>query len=166
MSIAEFINQVVDSKCITRQCRQGSCSVVMPRGRHKDWALIDMDSSNAPIQRNARRCDYIFFGKIEDEEEWIIPIELKEGSADISQVSLQLQAGSDIANDILKSKVGFRFLPVLASGRLGKLEKIELKKEKNKVRFRNIKVIITRIKCHTSLADASKTARTPVIILS
>ena len=166
MSLAEFINQVVDKKCTTRRCNQGSCSVVMPKGKHQDWALIDMDSSNAPIRQNARRCDYIFFGRIEDEEEWVIPIELKEGSADISKVSPQLQAGSDVANSILTSKVGFKFLPLLASGRLDKLEKIELKKESNKVRFGNVKIIITRIRCHTSLADASRAARSSVIILS
>lgn len=156
MSLAEFINQVVDNRCTTRRCSQGSCSVVMPKRRHQDWALIDMDSPNAPIGQHARRCDYIFFGRIEDEEEWVIPIELKEGSADISEVSPQLQAGSDVANSMLTSKVGFRFLPILASGRLDKLEKIELKKERNKVRFRNAQIIITRIKCHTSIVDASK----------
>lgn len=155
MSILRSVNLAVDSQCLSRQCTGGRCSLQMPR-KHQDWILINMDSPSAPLNKSKRRCDYIFFGKIEGEEEWTIPIELKEGDVDASQVALQLQAGAEVADKILRSSDKVKFLPVVVSGKFYKREKRELEREKNKIRFRNTKVIIERIKCKSKLADVLK----------
>ena len=155
MSILRVVELAVGSQCLSRQCRGGKCSLQMPR-QHQEWTLINMDSSSAPVTKSRRRCDYIFFGRIEGEEEWAIPIELKEGGVDASAVALQLQAGAEVADKILQFSGKFKFLPVVVSGKFHKREKRELERKKNKIRFRNTKVIIERVKCKSRLADALK----------
>lgn len=119
---------------------------------------MDMDSSSAPVSQTEQRCDYVFFGKVEGTTDWVIPIELKEGGVDASKVALQLQTGADVADKILTSvaKGKVSFLPIVASGKLSKHEDIELRKERNKVRFRDTRAVITRIRCKSSLSDALK----------
>lgn len=156
MSIVELVAQTVDHRCLSRRCSGGNCSIQMPK--HQEWTLLDMDSSSAPVSQTEQRCDYVFFGQVEGVADWAIPIELKEGDVDASKVALQLQAGADVAGKILRSvaKDKVRFLPIVASSKLSRRENIELKKERNKVRFRDTKAVITKVRCKSKLADALK----------
>ena len=157
MSIVELVTQSVDNQCLSRRCSGGNCSIQMPR-EHQEWILLDMDSTSAPVSQTGQRCDYVFFGKVEGAADWAIPIELKEGGVDASKAALQLQTGADVAGKVLKSvgKDKVRFLPIVASSKLSRRENIELKKERNKVRFRDTRAVITRVRCKSKLADALK----------
>ena len=113
-----------------------------------------MDHPLAPVSRYATRCDFLFVGSVDDsDEEWVSPIELKEGNVRASEIERQLQAGADAAAQLVPSGADVYFRPVVASGRIHKDEQRKLRSDSSKIRFRGQSEIIYRIRCGDSLAD-------------
>lgn len=95
----------------------------------------------------------------EDRSPWTIPIELKSGGISASGVAKQLQAGADVADQIIPNKASTKFIPVVASGKYSIHERKRLRNASNKVRFRGRPEIVQRIKCGEPLTLAIKNIR-------
>ena len=120
--------------------------------------IIDLDCEDLKLPSNQTKCDYIFLGAKERDadKDWIVPIELKKGNVDISEVAKQLQGGSNVADPIIPHDASMNFIPVVASGHFSKHERDQLRKRSNQVSFRGRSVIVQRIKCGTSLTQAMR----------
>lgn len=81
-----------------------------------EHVAVDLDCDALGISDDRKRCDYLFFGEQEDAA-LVVPIELKRGAFRGGSASAQLQGGADIADAWIPAKLRFRFVPVLASGR-------------------------------------------------
>ena len=117
--------------------------------------IIDLDCKDLKLPSNQTKCDYIFLGAKERDadKDWVVPMELKKGDADISEVAKQLQGGANVADRIVPHDASTQFIPVVASSKFSKQERQQLRNKSNNVRFRGRSVIVQRIKCGTSLAQ-------------
>ena len=148
MTMMESVRGKLDAQCLRKQCRAGKCSISL-KGVSRQFILIHMDSPGSPPSQHETRCDYLFIGYLDDMEgnSWTVPIELKSGGISASEVAKQLQAGADVADQIIPHNAGTKFTPVVASGRISKIEQRRLRNTSNKVRFRGRSEIIQRIRC-------------------
>ena len=120
--------------------------------------IVDLDCEDLNLPSDQTLCDYIFFGAKERDadKDWVVPMELKKGDVDISEVAKQLQGGADIANRIIPHDTSMNFIPVVASGNFSKHEQRQLRNKSNNVRFRGRSAIIQRIRCGDTLTQVLK----------
>ncbi len=115
--------------------------------------MIDLDKPQAPVGQNAPKCDYIFIGGCGDV--WLAPLELKKGELDASKVVKQLQAGADIATRIIPAGEPVQFRPVAVfGGKLHRIQRAQLLKASNKIRFKGEPFNIHLLKCGQPLIEA------------
>ena len=152
--LAQAIQVEVSEKCQVKKCKKEGCTVSMA-GIRGQRVIIDLDCEDLKLPSNQTKCDYIFFGAKERDadEDWVVPMELKKGSVDISEVAKQLQGGSNVADRIIPHDASMNFIPVVASGNFSKHEQRQLRNRSNNVRFRGRSVIIQRIRCGDSLTQ-------------
>lgn len=160
--MADLVSQIsrkLSDKCLTNRCSKEGCSVPLNQAP-APFILIDMDSPQAPVDQNKRRCDYIFIGG--SSSIWLVPMELKKGRPQASEAKGQLQAGANVADaHIIPRGEQVDFLPVVAHG--GELRRAEHRRfltNANRVRFRDQQVRISLMRCgkplHETLSKASK----------
>ena len=154
MTMMESVRGKLDARCLRKQCRAGKCSISL-KGVSRQFVLIHMDSPGSPPSQHETRCDYLFLGYLDDTDgsPWTVPIELKSGGVSASAVAKQLQAGADVANQIIPHTASTKFTPVVASGRISKIEQRRLRNKSNKVQFCGRSVIVQRTRCGTSLTQ-------------
>ena len=153
MTLAEVILAQINKRCLTKQCREGKCSVSLA-GVSGDNALIHLESDWAPIQQDIPHCDFLFVGEIEPgRDEWVVPVELT-GSKRASQLLGQLRTGAKVADQLVPNRAKVRFRPVLASNKVPKIVGMDLKKKANRVRFRGKDEYVIRIRCGEPLTKA------------
>lgn len=147
MTMMESVRGKLDTRCLRKQCRAGKCSVSL-KGVSRQFVLIHMDSPGSPPSQHETRCDYLYIGYLDDKDRspWTVPIELKSGGISASAVAKQLQAGADVADQIIPHNANTNFTPVVASGRISKIEQRRLRNTSNKVRFRGRSEIVQRIR--------------------
>ncbi len=117
--------------------------------------IIDLDCEDLNLPSDQTLCDYIFLGAKErdTDKDWVVPMELKKGNVDISEVAKQLQGGANVADQIISHDASMSFIPVVASGNFSKHEQRQLRNRSNNVRFRGRSAIIRRIRCGDSLTQ-------------
>ena len=159
MTMMESIRGKLNARCLRKQCRAGKCSISL-KGVSRQFVLIHMDSPSSPPSQHETRCDYLFLGYLDDTDgsPWTVPIELKSGGVSASAVAKQLQAGADVAAQIIPHNANTNFIPVVASGRISKIEQRRLRNKSNKVRFHGRSVIVQRTRCGTSLTQVLRDA--------
>ena len=147
----------VPEKCQVKRCRKEGCTVSMA-GIRGQRVIVDLDCEDLNLPPNQTLCDYIFFGAKERDadKDWVVPMELKKGNVDVSEVTKQLQGGANIADRIIPPDASMNFTPVVASGRLSKIEQRRLRNMSNRVRFRGKSEIVQRIRCGDSLTQVLK----------
>ena len=120
--------------------------------------IIDLDCKDLKLPSDQTKCDYIFLGAKEQDadRDWVVPMELKKGNVDVSEVAKQLQGGANIVNPIIPHDASMNFIPVVASGHFSKHERDQLRKRSNQVRFRGKSEIVQRIRCGDSLTQVLK----------
>ena len=160
MTMIQSVRVKVAAGCLKDECEAKKCSISLEEVPGQ-FVLIHMDSPGAPLSKHETRCDYLFIGYLDDKDgnPWTVPIELKSGGISASGVAKQLQAGADVANQIIPHNARTKFIPVVASGRISKIEKRRLRNKSNKVRFRGRPEIVQRIKCGEPLTLAIKNMR-------
>ena len=137
-----------DELCRVSECRRPGCSVSLV-GLPSARVAVDFDERGSPLGPSDKRPDFLVIAAPADDVGWVAPVELKKGSADVSDAAKQLQAGANVA----ESRVGPRrvantvFRPVLATGSMRRVEQRELRMKKNRVRFRGEWTGIERIDC-------------------
>ncbi len=91
--------------------------------------IIDLDCKDLKLPSNQTKCDYIFFGTKERDadKDWVVPMELNKGDADISEAAKQLQGGANVADQIITQGASMNFIPVVASGHFSKQERQQLR---------------------------------------
>ena len=126
-------------------------------GLDDPFVLIDMDCEQLLIPNDQARCDYVFVGK-HSKSEWIAAIELKHGNIHAGDVHRQIQAGAEFAESRLVAyHTQLSFRPVAAyGGKLHRSQSTALKREANKVRFRQERYEIKLIRCGSPLVKALK----------
>ena len=81
-----------------------------------------------------------------------VPLELKKGGLRPSRVVAQLRAGADAAVEAV-GPCPVNFLPVAAVGGIHKADLTKLKKNANRVRFRNQRKTVRVMRCGARLVD-------------
>ena len=146
------IKQNLPDECfVTGRLRKEGCSVSL-KDAPTPSIVIDMDKPQAPGGQNETRCDYIFIGGCNNV--FLMPLELKRGKLDASDVVKQLQAGADIAAARIIPKRGqVQFLPVAACG--GKFHRAEIRRlSQSKIRFKSQSSNVQLLRCSQRLIDA------------
>lgn len=143
-----------DERCRVAECRRPGCSVSLA-GFPAARVAVDFDKRGSPLGPSDKRPDFLVIAAPADDVGWVAPVELKKGSADVSDAAKQLQAGANIAERrVSQSGVANTvFRPVLATGNMRRAEQRELTLKKNRVRFRGEWTGIERIDCGDRLAD-------------
>ncbi len=81
-----------------------------------------------------------------------MPLELKKSRADAKEVVKQLKAGADIAKKLVPSNIEINFRPIVAHRGIRKAEREELKKPRNRIRFRDFRESVRLINCGDKLS--------------
>ena len=158
MTVTQAVRSAIPHGCITRRCREESCSLSLG-GTSQQAFAIDMNHDDSPVDQNQTHCDYLFVGSLSGlNEEWVVPIELKRGAIGATEARDQLQAGADAADRLVPRDLDCRFLPLAVSGRLAQAERAQLRKNSHMIRFRGRRVLIERVRCGSRLADSLGTA--------
>lgn len=150
IGLVKAVRAKVSESCCAKLCKKEGCKVSLP-SKCRQRVLIDMDHRESPAEKHGKRCDFLFVGEAKSEG-WVVPIELKKGMASSSEVVPQLQAGAKVAEKVISKNAELRFRPVATYGRIRKHERNLFQKEKNKIRFREMREPILLIKCGSSLA--------------
>ena len=150
--LVERISKTVSPDCLATRCRKEGCSLVLTNAPTPN-ILIDMDHPKAPVDLNQSRCDYLFIGG--NSEAWLVPMELKRGKPNTSQIVRQLQAGSDVADRIVPDQAQIRFRPIAVyGGELRRIERDNMLKNANRIRFRSQRQLVKLVRCGTTLYNA------------
>ena len=110
--------------------------------------IVDADLAFEAHNVSGSRCDYIVFLADSDTSAVVVPMELKSGGVDASEVAEQLQCGADFADRLVPRSNGeIRFRPVLFHGR--RIHKKQLNTlNRTKVRFRGRDLTIQTGRCN------------------
>ena len=153
--MADLVNQIrkkLPNECFTKGklCKEG-CSVSL-KDAPTPSITIDMDKPQAPVRQNETKCDYIFIGGCDDV--FLVPLELKRGKLDASDVAKQLQAGANIAAArIIPKREQVQFLPVAVCG--GKFHRVEIRRLlQSKIHFKSQSSNVQLLKCGDPLIKA------------
>ena len=150
--LVERIRKNLPDECLAKgKYRKKGCSVSLQKAP-PPFIMIDMDKPQAPVKQDATKCDYIFIGGSGDV--FLLPLELKRGKLDASDVARQLQAGANIAdNRIIPKRELVQFQPVGVCG--GKFHRAERRRlSQHKIRFRGKHSNVQLLKCGDLLIKA------------
>ena len=134
----------------TKFSRDG-CSVNL-KGAPQPHVLIDMDKEL--VSDNDVKCDYIFVGGTGNA--WVVPIELKRGSAEAKDVVEQLRAGARFAEEKICKEAQVCFVPVVGCGRIKSAQRQELRKRSNRIAFHGRPVEVRVVRCRGLLTSVLK----------
>ena len=152
--LVEAVRARVDDGCLGRKCEKDGCRVSL-KGVPQPHLIIDFDEPDSPLGESQTRCDYLFVADGNRNGGWVVPLELKRGKYDASKVVEQLEAGREVAEDIIPEKTKIRFRPVLVFGKAPHpAEMLELRR--SKIRFRGSEKRIESMKCGGRLTEKLK----------
>lgn len=124
----EKIRQWVGDRKAKSYTRKGcKLSLANLKSKPANRVVLDVDRAYPPGKAKKNQCDFILF-HIDDAQKCLVsvPIELKRGDVDASDVEVQLQAGADIADKIAPKGANINLVPILVHG--GSLHKIQRNK--------------------------------------
>ena len=151
-SLVNEIRSATPESCWADRCDDSEvdgCCVDMTDAP-EPFVLIDMDCTQLPIKGSETKCDFIFAS---DQGNWVVPIELKKGSANVGRAARQLQAGARFAERITPKDAKVKFLAVIAfGGRLHRADNMRLRRFR--IRFRERQAPIELMECGKPLTDA------------
>ena len=150
MSLVRTVRDQVPETCLVNRCRKKSCSISlreMPAAR----LVIDCDHRDAPLDRNRRHCDYLFFADATDGADWIIPMELKSGQVKVGTVVHQLQAGTRTVEALVPQNKEVRIRPTAVHKGIHSQQRKQLKRRP--VHFRGRSVIVRLLPCGARLVQ-------------
>ena len=145
--VLEKIRSRVGAENLSNSCRRDGCRVFMedvPSHR----VLVDADLAFPAHQMEGKRCDYVlFFTGTHKDTLFAVPMELKSGGVDASEVSAQLQRGADFAHRFAAQDFEAVCHPVLVHG--GSIHPKQRRiLNRAKVRFRGRRLTINTARCN------------------
>ena len=139
----------VGEENLSRSCSGDGCRVHMtdvPSSR----VIVDVERVFQSRGLAGKRCDFVLFLQTARNALVIVPVELKSGHADTSQVVGQLQAGAEFAASVVKGVASKTpapiFRPVLFHGR-GLHPKQRKDLNRAKVRIQGVELSIKTARC-------------------
>lgn len=108
MDRLQWILSRVDGRCVRTACQDqaGKCSLSMERLEVADYLLLAMNGPGVPAFQSRTRCDFLFFGRIPEQEHfWACPVELTVG--------LRNNRGSLLRQALLQPHLNRLLRPVL-----------------------------------------------------
>lgn len=140
----------VHRDCHAARCSKDGCSVSL-QGAASTRVVVDLDCEELEFAPRRKRCDYVVVGEDEDDA-WVVAMELKRGRFRSADAARQLQGGADVIDSWLPWKSSFRFVPVLAHGRpVPREEQKALRRPSNRVGLRGQVKQIELIRCGAPL---------------
>ena len=144
------VSEQVHRDCRVARCSKDGCSVSM-QGAASTRVVVDLDCEKLEFAPRQKRCDYLV-GEDEDDA-WVVAMELKSGRFKAGDAARQLQGGADMIDSWIPWNSSFRFVPVLAHGRtVPREEQKALRRPSNRVGLRGQVKQIELIRCETPLA--------------
>ena len=144
--LAEIRAHVGDGS-LSDSCRRNGCRVFM-QDAPSPRVLVDADLAFPAHEMEGKRCDFVlFFTGTNKDTLFAVPMELKRGGVDASEVSAQLQRGADFAHRF--SPQGFKAVchPVLFHG--GSIHPKQRRTlNRAKVHFRGLPLTIKTARCN------------------
>lgn len=153
--LVEEVRTKVGDGCLDKKCKKDGCRVSL-KGAPQPHLIIDLDKLDSHfLDKSQTRCDYLFVADGNRNGGWVVPLELKKGRYDASEVVKQLEAGRKVAEDVVPGKTKVRFRPVLVFGKAPHpVEILELRR--SKIRFRGSEKHIESMKCGLGLREKLK----------
>ena len=160
-SIVEYVKAKTNSLCQTDYCHDSGCCLLLD-GIPGPYVLISLEHDDAPRHRNHSphhnhpHCDFLLVaGADENSGPWVAPIELTTGNKDYELLLRQLQAGAEIADELLPPGISFNFRPIFAhDGRLNPIVTVVLRQQSSSIQLRGESQLIELTRCREALADA------------
>lgn len=140
--------------CWRTNCREGRCSVTLPRSGAKKIMCGTSYQTNHRFEE--KLCDCILFWDA-DAKHSVCVIELKAGAPNIGHVAQQLQNGARIAEGLVATCQGVEFFPLLACGSMTAAEMRVW--ERRRIRFRNKRYRIIKMNCGDDVATVLESVR-------
>lgn len=117
--------------------------------------IVDIERVFNSRRMAGRRCDFVLFLQSAGSVLVIVPMELKSGDADASQVAEQLQAGAEFAASIVSKTPAPIFRPVLFHGQgLHPKQLKDLNRAKVRIQGVDFSIKIARCGRRLNLAQA------------
>lgn len=148
MSLVRTVRDQVSEGCLVARCRKEGCSISLrevPAAR----LIIDCDHQDAPLDRNRKHCDYLFFADATDGADWIIPMEFKGGQVKVGSTVRQLQAGARTIERLVPQHKEVRFRPTAVHKGIHSQQRRQLKRRP--VHFHGRSVIVRLLPCGARL---------------
>ena len=153
-----MVSEQIHHDCLAEQCSKDGCSVSL-QGVASTRVVVDLDCKKLEFASRQKRCDYFVVGEDEDDT-WVVAVELKSGRFKATDAARQLQGGADMVDSWLSWKSAFRFVPVLAHGRaVPREEHKALRRPSNRVVLGGQEKQIELICCGTALASVLVTVK-------
>lgn len=154
--LVQLLLDRVPRGCRSRTCSRDGCRVSMTDAP-QSHLLVDLDCTELEPVRDGKRCDFLFVAD-GDHAAWVVPIELKSGAFRGGPVTEQLQGGANAANDWIPAGCSLRFVPILASGRRVRRERLKsLRRVTVTLRGQRRKPLL--IRCGRLVASSSQRPR-------
>ncbi len=144
----------VNESCIVKaRINKEGCRVSL-RDAPAPRLIVDFDKNGSPLGSDQVRCDYLFIAEDSSGVGWVCPMELKRGRFHTSKVVRQLQAGAQVAEQIVPQNTLTKFRPVAAFGRgINIAERDALKRKSAMISFRGSLEPVRLIKCGDKLTE-------------
>ena len=139
------IGKKVGEENLSQSCSGDGCRVYMtdvPSPR----VIVDMERVFRSRRLAGKRCDFVLFFQKTRNAPVIVPVELKGGGVDASQVAEQLQAGAEFAARVVSKTSDPTFRPILFHGQ-GLHPKQRRDINRAKVRIQGVEVSIKTARC-------------------
>ena len=153
--LVNLIEKKLSDGCFAKKLKKEGCSVSL-KDAPVPSITIDMDKRQAPVGQNEAKCDYIFIGG--SGNVFLVPLELKKGKLDASQIVKQLQAGANIAARIIPRGERVQFRPVGVCG--GKIHPDQRRQLlQSEIRFNGQRPTVELLNCGDPLIKALRKRR-------
>ena len=149
--VVEAVSNAIPAACRVHDCNKDGCSVSV-RTAAPRRIVVDLDCEDLHLPRVRKRCDYLFFGE-KGARSQVVPIELKSGRFNATDVIDQLQGGADVADGWLPKEAHFQLVPLLVHGAkvVRRIERTALRSRKVGLRGQTQQVVM--IGCGGKLKD-------------
>ncbi len=153
--LVNLIEKKLSDGCFAKKLKKEGCSVSL-KDAPVPSITIDMDKPQVPVKQSETKCDYIFIGG--SGNVFLVPLELKKGKLDASQIVKQLQAGANIAARIIPRGEHVQFRPVGVCG--GKIHPDQRRQLlQSEIRFNGQRPTVELLNCGDPLIKALRKRR-------
>ena len=150
--VVERLKDGLPEGAIAKRCSADGCNVPL-KDAPSPHLVLDLDHPCFGLKDNIH-CDFLFIScDCIGGDNWVVPLELKRGSPDATEMVSQLQAGSGIAQARIPEDHMTQFRPVGAfGGRLHKSQRNKLRRAR--ILYRRKRYEVKLIRCGTPLSVA------------